>query len=229
MICAGGVYMKPGDKFGRWTVVGLSEKKGYVRCKCDCGTIKDVGKSDLKSGKSKSCGCLSLEKKRQRQFELSDKQILGKKFGRLTPMKRVNTKGPSFYECKCDCGKYIETRGGDLIRGKVNSCGCLKSERDSKHMRSIAHQGHEVLDEYRYQGTSILSIKQGLSKNNTSGYKGVSLIKKTGRYRAYITLRGKRKHIGIFDTAEEADQARIEAEKKYFQPIIDEFNEENKQ
>lgn len=40
--------------------------------------------------------------------------------------------------------------------------------------------------------------------NNTSGYKGVSLFKRTGRYRAYIMVDGKETHLGYYKTAEEA-------------------------
>lgn len=41
-------------------------------------------------------------------------------------------------------------------------------------------------------------------RNNTSGFRGVSFIKAHGKYRAAISVNGKKKHIGYFDTAEEA-------------------------
>lgn len=43
--------------------------------------------------------------------------------------------------------------------------------------------------------------------NNTSGFKGVSLIKKTGRYRADIKANGVPRYLGSFATAEEASAA----------------------
>ena len=52
-----------GKKFGRWTVLYRVPNKGKLvmwRCKCDCGTIKDVIGATL--GKSSnSCGCLQKE------------------------------------------------------------------------------------------------------------------------------------------------------------------------
>jgi hypothetical protein len=48
----------------------------------------------------------------------------------------------------------------------------------------------------------------GLSKANTSGFQGVSLVKATNRYRAYYGIDGKYFHVGNFDTAEEAAAAR---------------------
>ena len=57
-----------GIKIGRLTVVENCDyisKNGKickgVKCKCDCGNIKIVRRSDFLSGKSKSCGCLIRE------------------------------------------------------------------------------------------------------------------------------------------------------------------------
>lgn len=55
-----------GVKFGRWTVVGRSDRinshrrKCYFFCVCECGKQVELERSSLTSGKSKSCGC-SLE------------------------------------------------------------------------------------------------------------------------------------------------------------------------
>lgn len=54
-----------GQRFGRLVVIERtgSNKQGDVmwRCKCDCGTIKEVTATHLRSGASKSCGCLRKE------------------------------------------------------------------------------------------------------------------------------------------------------------------------
>jgi hypothetical protein len=51
-----------GQRFGYLTVkkrVGTSEdRKALWRCKCDCGKFTTVRSVDLKSGNTKSCGCL---------------------------------------------------------------------------------------------------------------------------------------------------------------------------
>lgn len=54
------------------------------------------------------------------------------------------------------------------------------------------------------------------NKNNTSGFKGVSLLKRTGRFQAYIMKDRKRQHLGYFDTAEEAHAVYMEAAKRCF-------------
>lgn len=52
-------------KYGRWTVVadnGWSENgHKLLLCRCECGTEKVVQKSNLESGRSRSCGCLRRE------------------------------------------------------------------------------------------------------------------------------------------------------------------------
>lgn len=54
-----------GERFGRLYVLGFSHKKNtrnFVFCKCDCGKIKVLSTSDLKTGRVKSCGCLNRER-----------------------------------------------------------------------------------------------------------------------------------------------------------------------
>ena len=58
-----------GQRFGRWEVLHQSGNlKGggaLWLCRCDCGNSKNVVGADLRSGKSKSCGCARIEKVRQ--------------------------------------------------------------------------------------------------------------------------------------------------------------------
>lgn len=54
------------------------------------------------------------------------------------------------------------------------------------------------------------SLNTSLSKNNTSGVNGVSMMK-NGKYRAYINENYKQIHLGSFDTLEEAKSARKKA------------------
>lgn len=51
--------------------------------------------------------------------------------------------------------------------------------------------------------------------DNTTGFKGVFRSNKTNRYRAMIRVDGKRLHLGVFHSAEEAYGAYCEASKRY--------------
>ena len=55
------------------------------------------------------------------------------------------------------------------------------------------------------------SFNRGAQKNNTVGYKGVSIHKQTGKYRAKIWADKKQHHLGLFLTAELAHEAYCKA------------------
>lgn len=59
------------------------------------------------------------------------KDIVGKKFGRLTVMrdegKRKNSR--IVWLCRCDCGELHEALSSSLMTGHTKSCGCLKDAR----------------------------------------------------------------------------------------------------
>lgn len=54
-----------GNRFGRLTVIERDHSKNgkvvFWLCKCDCGKTKSVSGGNLRSGHTKSCGCLKLE------------------------------------------------------------------------------------------------------------------------------------------------------------------------
>jgi hypothetical protein len=48
-----------GERFGRWTVIeDLNGSPRMVECLCDCGTVGLVALRKLRTGRSKSCGCV---------------------------------------------------------------------------------------------------------------------------------------------------------------------------
>lgn len=49
-----------GDRFGYWTVIGRGVGK-LIKCECICGALRDVAGYELRSGNSKSCGCMAYE------------------------------------------------------------------------------------------------------------------------------------------------------------------------
>lgn len=63
------------------------------------------------------------------------KDLTGKKYGRLTVIKRDNDrvarkgKKRTYWLCRCDCGNEISVRS-DMLGKYVRSCGCLKIEQD---------------------------------------------------------------------------------------------------
>jgi hypothetical protein len=67
----------PGDKFGRWTALEHTETRYYPSgarqhfrmCRCECGKEQWVGEYKLRTGHSRSCGCLQSEVTAERSFK----------------------------------------------------------------------------------------------------------------------------------------------------------------
>ena len=56
------------------------------------------------------------------------KDVTGKKFGRLTVLRRSskNSTGNYRWWCRCECGRLTRVVGGSLMSGHTVSCGCFK-------------------------------------------------------------------------------------------------------
>lgn len=125
-----------GQRFGRLIVIERDKNKKntshtYWMCKCDCGNIKSINSDSLRNGKTQSCGCLNKEIISQSKI-ITD--MIGKKFGKLTVIKRSETYiTPSRQKkvrwlCKCDCGKETIVSSQDLKKRHTKSCGCINKK-----------------------------------------------------------------------------------------------------
>lgn len=121
-----------GQKFYKWTVINRDEtKKGtaYWICQCDCGTIKSVCGSSLRSGASKSCGCEKIEKSRENNGKFINE--IGNRYGKLLVIAKDEElsiqKHRAQWICKCDCGNFKTVSSKCLRDGKTQSCGCTNS------------------------------------------------------------------------------------------------------
>jgi hypothetical protein len=67
----------PGAKFGRWTALEQVETRKYPSgtnihfrsCRCECGTVQWVAENKLRTGHSRSCGCLQAEVTTERNLK----------------------------------------------------------------------------------------------------------------------------------------------------------------
>lgn len=130
--------MNIGEKYGKLTTIRKVPYMVYGstawECLCDCGNVKVVRETKLRTGHTKSCGCL-------KKTPANWKDISGKRFGKLTAIKRIGTKvrgnnHSALWICKCDCGNEKEITSADLFSGRVISCGCSKIEKATKHSGS---------------------------------------------------------------------------------------------
>lgn len=119
-----------GNKYGNLTVAEMlySHKNKLTCCKCicDCGNVTTVYASNLKNGKSRSCGCIEKQSRYGRKHFID---ITGAKFNLLTAINLTDLRaanGSAMWNCVCDCGNKVNASYSDLKRGRVRSCGCDK-------------------------------------------------------------------------------------------------------
>jgi hypothetical protein len=123
--------------------------KTWWATRCDCGTEKDVRVDHLRTGKTRSCGCLARALSAAGNRARATRAVqAGERYGRLVVMALVESagsEGRSGCVARCDCGveKAYEVRA--LLRGRARSCGCLRAEvagaRLTTHGRGSAAAG----------------------------------------------------------------------------------------
>lgn len=72
------------------------------------------------------------------------------------------------------------------------------------------------IENLRLATSSENKWNMSIPSHNTSGRKGVSLHKPTGRYASYIKIDGKKRHIGYFSTLDAASEAYIKEAERLF-------------
>lgn len=118
-----------GMRFGRLTVKEKTDKRNSARniiwkCKCDCGNETYVSTSSLKSGHTRSCGCIIKEAKP------THKDLSGQKFNNLQVLEYSYTKNNrGYWKCKCSCGNIRIVETNKLKSGRIKSCGCLNKNK----------------------------------------------------------------------------------------------------
>ena len=133
-----------GKRFGKLIVDCVDEERSispkvYWWCDCDCGERKSIQSTSLtrKKGGTKSCGCArnseTAKMKARYTHTKYPQDITGLRFGRLTVLRKTNTKstkaadnGAYLWECQCDCGELCYySRYALITPNGIKSCGCL--------------------------------------------------------------------------------------------------------
>lgn len=147
---------------------------------------------------------------------VNKKDLTGKRFGCLTVLEELSERSNKriVWKCKCACGNTVSVKGIYLTTGQTTSCGCAKRKLEQKHLR-------EAYDKKRIDGVAKQLFKgQEPRKDSSTGYRGVSKYytrkSKELRYRAWITVKGKRYYKSGFRTPEDAYyNGRLVLEKEH--------------
>lgn len=133
--------------FGQLTVLEYAGNSQWL-CQCSCGNKKTVKTASLKSGKTKSCGCLRGQNLKGNTRQMGPRiDLTGQRFGKLIALEYI--KGGS-WKCQCDCGNTIIVDTRNLNSGHTKSCGCYLKEVNSQNntidMSNFENEGIKVLE-----------------------------------------------------------------------------------
>jgi hypothetical protein len=177
---------------------GSKRKVRYGLYKCGyCGKEFRARMYCIKSGHTRSCGCLS-----------------GKKHG-LTLNRFYKTWTSMMYRCNSQKNIRYKDYGG---RGITVCDTWLNVETFIEWAESTYIEGYTLdridndkgynPDNCRWADATTQAINQGFKKNNTSGFVGVNRKKGCKLFTATIGFNYEKIRIGSFKTLEEAVQAR---------------------
>lgn len=215
-----------GQKFNRLTVVDVSDNGSnshtYWLCECDCGAIKDVSEYAFTSGSTKSCGCYNLESK-SKYHEATYHGMGGHPLYGVWKKMRSRITNPNNPSYQNYGGRgltmdesWIESPKPFIDWSESNGWyeGCNLS------IDRIDNDRGYYPDNCKISNRTEQNINQRIQKNNTSGYKGVHLNKRSGKWVSRISVDKKRIPLGSYSNIEDAVKARQAGEIKYFGRIL---------
>lgn len=218
-----------GKRFGRWTVLERAENQVvagktnvFWKCRCECGTERDVNGNALRRGVSRSCGCWQKEnvkqicetRRKQNDFLLDrDTVYIKTSKGNILcdlkdwdklkgyywyiasdgyPSAFINGKSTKLHVFLLDCPPGYER---DHIDGN-------KADNRRKNLRIVPAYANR--------------FNKGLSRRNKSGHTGVFWYEKYKKYQVYIQANKKQIFLGYYEDYDEAVKVREKAEEVYF-------------
>lgn len=217
-----------GKKFGKLTVKRISDNRSGKRkrlmyyCDCDCGNkdVEVVGEK-LRSGQTKSCGCLRKEmlitRKKFNKYDLTGKYGIGwttntdeEFYFDLEDFDKI--KNFSWYKMN---NGYIATHSDDktiiyLHRFVMNAM-------DVEIVDHKKHNLNDVRKEFLRIGNQCKNMMNtSPRKDNKSGVPGVWYNKERNTWVAEIWVNKTKIVVGSYKNKEDAINARKDAENKFF-------------
>lgn len=215
-----------GQRFGRLTALYTVPNNNYHtrwHCVCDCGNTKDVLQQNLVNGHVRSCGCLHVERNKEKLAVLNESMQRESHHETKTRLYHIwiNMKSRCFDENSTTFHHY-GGRGITVCREWASSFLSFKEwatangYSDELSIDRINVDGNYCPENCRWVSGSIQQFNKRKPRRNTSGHVGVSWNKKSGKWYSYITKDYVMHFLGSFDSLDDAIAARKAAEIQYF-------------
>lgn len=206
----------------------IEPKSGYHRaqwwCQCSCGNEVLVMGKNLRTGNTRSCGCLVKEvcteigsrSTAENRYEFRDDMVIG-----------YTQKNEPFYFDKedyervsvyCWCRHhdgYIYAAAGD--KKQIALHRLVMNASPDEQIDHINHQKENACkSNLRRVSRQENCFNAALAKNNTSGRTGVTFDKRRRKWISRLMKGGISFFLGAFDNFEDAVEARRKAEERHY-------------
>lgn len=210
------IEVKKGEKYGRLEVIKeispwIGPKGNKARkflCKCECGNDTDVFLNALRSGKSKSCGCLHKERVTKEE-RLTDHPLY----------KRWEKIKDRCYNPNSKAYKYYRGKGIKMCDDWLNSENFLSWAEETNWNKEpgltldrIDGDGDYSPENCRWVNKYIQAYNKERLNVSKSGVTGVTKIRH--KWRAHLMYKGEYYLNEYYYNFEDAVLARMKAEKE---------------
>ncbi len=120
------------------------------------------------------------------------RDLSGMRFGRLTAERMSGSRnGKRRWDCACDCGERTDASSGNLISGKVASCGCSKD--GSKLIRHGYRKRGESKSEYTIWSCMIDRCRRAKNRwYHRYGGRGITVCERWKKFENFLADMGAR-------------------------------------
>lgn len=211
----GKVKNEVGNRYGRWEVI---EERGRSKtgqavwlCRCDCGNTATIVGTELRQGRTHSCGCLRREiaKKQMTTHGLSRTPLFYNHRNMISRCYNSNDKDFPRYGGRKPPANPISVCKEWKHNFKAYYDWCM--ENGWKHglqVDRIDNNGNYCPENCRVTTCYINSHNRRKMSTNTSGYEGVTYVQDMHKYHARLMRKGKRVNLGYYLTAKDGAIAR---------------------
>lgn len=122
--------------------------------------------------------------------------LVGKRFGKFTVMKRIenDVNGNRRWKCKCDCGKIKNVLGSNLKYNKSRSCGCSHEGNKNSLIHGNTKMGKRSKTYYSWEGMKKRCYNK--KSNNYKNYGGrnpsITVCKRWLKFENFLEDMGER-------------------------------------
>jgi hypothetical protein len=169
-----------GDRFGAWTVVGPAKNRS-VHCRCDCGTERVILTKNIKSGKTRSCGCMKADYFRTKRLKTTADRT-GEKFGFFTVEGMTVRNGKTVCRCRCQCGNVSVIEWCQRVHRR--SCGCASRVTQNDQQIGEKHGSLLIIGHVLHERNTLCVCKCDCGNERTLPYWRMSSRSTCGRTHA---------------------------------------------